>query len=452
MALDYDGTPNGLFVQLGKVAKHYAAQAVDASDLSTDLDEINGVFEAMTSGEPETMVDGFATSVVGWQAEHFDRRTTLQGLGLKRLQDRTTVLDEIGATSTDQAEILSKLIKQMTNDTESVDRSTVSIGSVTAGGANVGNGTAITTTTLDGATSPGSGVAGAYAAHRLYAGLTTELCVPSETMRLTCVADSFSDGTASGNEQFSWEGRLATNAVEGSGLIGTITPVNGETNLAANGNFEDWTDNLPDTFTLVAGVAGTHIVEESTGANVFNGLKSVKYVGDGTVNPELSLSVNTLVTASKRYAVTCRIMADATVAAGDLTIQFEGTGYTAGGSEKITVAHGSLPTSWTLKNFFVNMPATIPSDFRLVLRWGATPTATKRLWIDDLAIAPVNYGGGLGAIIVRGATPFVRGDVFTFTVANDDAGAFQKFFRQAFGVQLPSAAGGAETIDDALTA
>ena len=65
MAIDYDGSPNGVFVQLGKIAKHYNAQRTDATDLDTDLGEIAAVFEAMTSGANELMFEGFPTVVSG---------------------------------------------------------------------------------------------------------------------------------------------------------------------------------------------------------------------------------------------------------------------------------------------------------------------------------------------------------------------------------------------------
>ncbi len=110
----------------------------------------------------------------------------------------------------------------------------------------------------------------------------------------------------------------------------------------------------------------------------------------------------------------------------------------------------SLPTAWALQHFFINLPDVIPSDWELVIRWNGTPTNAKSVWIDDLAFGPVTYGGGVGAVVIRGETPFIRDVYFTFTVANNDAGLFQKFFRQVFGVQLPSDAGGTETIDDAL--
>jgi hypothetical protein len=155
-----------------------------------------------------------------------------------------------------------------------------------------------------------------------------------------------------------------------------------------------------------------------------------------------------LLTANKAYCVSCRLKADASIPAGDLTIQFEGTGYTAGSTEKISIAHGSLPTSWSLQHFFVNMPAQVPSDFKLVIKWTGTPSTNKAIYLDDFALGPVVYGGGgIGVAVIRGSTPFQRNDWYSFPVSSVE-GVFQRFFRRVYGVMLPSL--DTPTIDDAL--
>lgn len=457
MAFNYDTSPNGLFIQLGLIAKHYFLQKTDATDLDTDLAAILNTFEAMTSGAPALMVEGFATGVEGWKGEHAGRRETLAGLALTRLQDRVTILDELGLTGTEAADILRALIIKMREDTESVDASTVTIGSTTAAGSNTGSGTVLTSAYLDGVTSPGSGAAGVFAAHPDYNGQLSQLAVPSETMRVVCTADSFADGETEGDEVFAWTGRLADAqhgyASEGTGDAGTLTPINGGTlNILSNGDFETWETNIPTGWTIVAGTATTHVIQENTGADVYHGAYSLQYTGDGAqTSMEVKQPVSpTVLQAGKRYCVACRVKASATIAAGALLISFEGSGYTAAASEKIAIAAGALPTAWTLESFFINLPDIIPSDWALVIRWSGTPTNAKSLWVDDIAFAPVSFAGGIGAVVVRGAVPFIRDDYFTFTVANNDAGLFQKFFRQVFGVQLPSDAAAGETIDDAL--
>lgn len=459
MALDYDGSPNGVFVQLGKIVKAYNAQKVDATDLDTDLDSILDVFAAMTSGEPALMIEGFATSVDGWKTQHITRRAALVALAKIRLQDRVTILDEIGAISDSIPEILRKLIDKMILDSETVDGSVVTVGSVSAAATNLGNGTVIVSKVLDGYSSPGIGWAGAYPAHLKYKGVDSELCVPSETIVITCGADSFADGLSEGNETFTVEGRIGGPAngwePEGSGSVGSLSPTAGaESNVFTNGDFETFASDVPTGWTLVAGTAGGPggPVEESTAADVYHGGKCLRLDGDGSAaSIELTQAVATsLVTANRRYLVSCYIKGSATIAAGAVLLKFVGTGYTADAGEEISIAAGSIPTTYTLKHFFVTMPAIIPSDFRFSIKWSGTPTASKSLWIDDLALAPVTYGAGVGMTLVRGSVPFARGDRFEFTLANNEAGTFQRFARQALGIQLPSEPTSGETIADSL--
>ena len=71
----------------------------------------------------------------------------------------------------------------------------------------------------------------------------------------------------------------------------------------------------------------------------------------------------------------------------------------------------------------------------------------QTLYIDDIGITPVTYGGGIGVAAVRGTIPFAIGDRFSFDVTHTDA-VFQRAFRQVFGMQLPS--GSSPTIPDSL--
>lgn len=456
MSLNYDTSPNGFAIQVGKCCKYYNQFSTDAASLDTYSAAILNSFQAMTSGSPDIMVEGIATTFAGYKTANVARKAVLKSLALTRLRDQTTVLDEIGSITDGADEIFQKLIKQMIADSKTFQKNTVTLGSVTAGAGNVGNGTVLTSLLLDGYSSPGAGAAGTYPSCQSYRGVTSELCVASETMRLAIAADSYSDRTGEGAESVSWVGRLPDVAdgvgTEGSGDMGTIQPTHTPgLNVISNADFETFTttDN-PDSWTIYTGTAGTHIVEEPTTADVYHGSKAIRFVGDGalaSIELRQAISPSTLI-ANKLYCFTVRLKASATIPAGDLTIQLRGTGYTPGATEKITVAHGSLPTTYTLKNFFVILPAVIPSDFGLQILWNGTPTAAKTLWIDDISLAPANYGGGVAIAVVRGSTPFVRGDSFSFTVANDNAGVFQTFFRKTFGYQLPSS--GAPAIADSL--
>lgn len=461
MAIDYNGANDGLFRHLGKIVKHYNLLATDAANLGVDQLDIADAIALMTIGDPEKIIDGFDATVEGWQNSVISWRSALKDLADARLADLVTVVDEVGATSTDAAAVIAKLIPQMIADSETVLKSTVTIGSVTAAGTNVGNGTVLATTILDAITSPGSGSIGTFPAHPDYRDELSQLAVASETMRVECVVDSFNGSVSEGAEQFNWTGRVADVAHgignDGSGDIGSVTVLNGQTSIIANGGFENWTGSAADSWTLVSGTWGTHLAEETTLAQVYKGDSALALTGDGsTASIEISQAVtNAKVSGGRMMCVSCRIKGATGLAAGDLLIQFEGTGYTAGSSEKISLdntALAAIDSAYSLQHFFVIMPDVIPSDFALIIRYNGTPENAKTIRIDDLAFNVVSYGGGVGIVIVRGSTPFVKGDRLTFPVTNDEDGVFQSFFRDAFGYQLPSATSSSETIADSLIA
>ena len=94
------------------------------------------------------------------------------------------------------------------------------------------------------------------------------------------------------------------------------------------------------------------------------------------------------------------------------------------------------------------MPTEIPSDFKLVINMTNTLTSAKTVSIDALNFGPVEYHGGINAVVISGAGKFRKDDNFTFSVTNNDSGVFQTFFRKGIGIQLPSA--GSPSIADSL--
>jgi hypothetical protein len=274
-------------------------------------------------------------------------------------------------------------------------------------------------------------------------------------MTVRCTSDSYVDGLSEGSENFSWSGEIpdaqfGVQTYEGSGPIASLAPIHANVSrYFANADFEEFAvTNTPDSWTIDAGAVTTNILE-ATGSDKYHGDSGLRFLGSGAASIQISQAPLSTLTAGKRYALSVRIKASATIAAGTLTIQFEGTGYSAGVTERIVIAFGDLPTSWTLYSFFVLMPRAVPDDFKLVIKWTGTPTTAKNVWIDDIGFDEVVYGAGMGLVAVRGVIPFTRNDLFTFTASNSE-GVFQKFFRRAFGVQLMSDNAAGETIADSL--
>lgn len=457
MALSYDDANTGLFTHLGKLVKYY--NVADANGGTGVLDvELQAILDKFQLGNQDVAADGLPSAYEDFRSAFVARKSQLGRYALRRLQDATTVLAEINANNADKDEIFQKLITRMVLDSETINASTPSIGTVTAGSANVGNGTILVTGVLDGYTSPGANANGAYLPHLKYKGVTSELLPLADESIWEVTADSFTDGLTEGNETIRWNGRPRNVAhgisslTRGAGDVGSVPPLHSNS-LLSNLDFETFTStNTPSSpWVIVTGTAGTHIFAETSGANIYHGTKSLKLTGDGAlaaIQLTQAPSISSL-KANKGYCLSARIKASATIAAGDLTISFTGTGYSASSSEKIEIAAASLPTSYTLHHFFINLPAVIPSDFKLSILWNGTPTNTKNLWLDDLAFGPVTYGSGFGVAAVRGSTPFVRGDRWT-SALSCSGGVFQAFMRDVFGYQLPSDAAAGETITDSL--
>lgn len=447
MALSF----SNLFADLGKLIKHYDAAKADAADLTTDFGEILTRFT--TGGTLNTLPGLFATRD-SWRSQHTARRSALVAMAQARILDQETIRDELFTASTQIDEVLSLLRAAMreAGTPQSINASAVTLGTVTANSGNASTGAKLlATTTLDGYSSPGSVSGRQIRAQLDYAGLASELAVPTDTVTVECTADSQSGGKSEGAETFRVYGSTADAADgvgdEGFGAGGSFTGLHGYS-LAQNLDFETFTTNTPANWTVTAGTAGTHIFEDATTFN--HGAKCLKLTAASS--PSAIALKQTLTPANfnraRLYCLSFWYKGEASIASGDLTVKLIGTGMTSIG---VTVAPAALSsaTSWTHASAFVLIPDNVPTDFALEIRWASNPTNTKTIRVDDIAIGPVFYVGGIGLAWRRGSAIALANDRWTFTVANSE-GVIQRFFRRAFGVQLPSNAAGGETIADSL--
>lgn len=450
MAIEYTDANTGLFTHLGKIVKRINVyEGLPDTDLPADLDALLTILQG--SGGQDAVAEGLVSSYDGIMSSVDSWRNTLLGYATKRLRDPATVIQELELYTNDLATVFARLITQMTVDSKTIDKSTVSLGTVTPAAANQGNGTVLVSKVLDGYSRPTKYTPG----HPLYAGVDSELGVPAETMTLVCAADSENDGRTEGQESFLWYGETEyphfSYRTEGSGQGPTIATVQAAS-LLNNLDFESFSTNTPSNWTIANGTAGTHIFAETGAANVYHGSKSIKFLGTGAqavIGISQAFPVSQL-RPLRRYLCTIRYKAASVPAAGTILIQPTGTGFTAGSTEKFTVAAAAFSTSWALASFYINLPAIIPSDFALTVTITGTLSNGVAVYFDNLAFAPVEWHGGVNLGIVAGSTRFMRGDKFTFTVANDTAGVFQEFFRRGYGLQLPSS--GSPTINDSLVA
>lgn len=433
MAINY----TNLFTMLGKLVKGVNNVKTYYGELDTDVGAVQTAYSTYSQFNllqriPDTWRN-FKENVYGWIGQ-------INGQAFSLLTDRELILKElpIGSGASIQ-EVMPLLMANMVANSQHVTKSVVTIGSVTTTSVNASVGEAFVDGVLDGYTAPGAGMSPS----KSYNGLTTQMA-EDDTVSLICTQDSESGGTLEGYESFQWTG-LPTNSglyhylSFGTGSNVTLQPLNSYT-FITNGEFESFSTNTPTAWTIVSGTVGTHILKETS--VVQRGSSSLKYTGDGT---QATISISQAPVLSqliplKRYMVGVWVRGTSATANGTLTIQFEGTGYTAGATEKIEMDATALSaaTTWSLKKFYINLPLEIPDDFKLVVKVTGTLTTAKSVYIDGLVLGPVNYVNGVNVAIVAGKNKFLKGDKFTFTLSNNDAGVFQTWFRKATGYQIPT--------------
>ncbi len=230
-----------------------------------------------------------------------------------------------------------------------------------------------------------------------------------------------------------------------------------------NGDFEAFTADAPDDWTIVTGTAGTTVDDETT--NFYKGAKALAIIGTAaSERTRLSQQLRSTsdlgqIKPETRYALACRVRVSAAPAAGTLRISLrDGTtdGATVIGGVDITVDLTAETTSYAFKSAQINMPASLPDDIYLVIEHTVAIDNGKSTFIDQLALVEMTQheNGPLFAIF-PGATKFLVDDKFVATVTNDRAGEIQEFFNRLFPMDdnqrlLPSDTYGNETIDDIL--
>lgn len=447
MAVNYDN----LFENIGEFVQRINDYVGYYSDLDTDFSEINTELQ----GNGQTDVNsGVFTLFVGFKSNLLSWINAMKSKVTELIQNKSTILDQLpgllGQTSLES--VLLELYRDMVANSESIDASVVTVGSVTDSKTNANAGSLLASKVLDGYNSPHPG----FIVNPRYVGIDSQLSNTSDTLVISCVSDSESGGATEGAETFQYGGKASESDryhwnAGGSGLGSSVQPIQAG-RILQNLEFENFTSNAPDNWTVNTGTAGTHI-DDQTSTNVQRGTYSLKLLGDGAlaaINISQALPSNG-VNPLRRYMVGFWVKGNASLTTGTLTIQFEGTGYSATSGEKIEMDNTALAaaTSYTWKYFWINMPAEVPDNMALVIKLTGTPSA-HAIYIDGGGFAPATYFNGVCFALYAGSSKFLRGDRFSFDVTNDEAGVFQKFFRKAYGFQMPSVTDGSETNVDTL--
>lgn len=459
MAVTLTGT-GGLFTRLGKIGASLnnvngfragtapasattwgsGGPAIDCIDVNAD--EIEAQYASSRQELVDALYtnrDGLKSAMGSWQSY---LRTLARSTLIQMVDDDTTL------ESKSVSNAMAALIEQMEDDSDSVDASATAASSA-AGASNNGDG--VVAVTVKG----GDGVAREY----LFA----------ETIAVKCTSDSQTGSATEGSETFTVAGdRIVADPLShlwpgGSGASTTLTAndASSTSQLVTNGDFEDFTTNTPDGWTVAVGAAGTDIFAAGSG-DAYEGSNGLELTGTGgaplsEIYQSVTLEPNTV------YHFNCYVKKSASLAAGVLQIDLhDGSSVIADDASTnnaATIAHGTVTTSFASFSGTFITPRVLPSTTRVRVKITTALTSGESLFVDHLCLVKAKelYTGGPYATCFSGATKFIKDDKFTITVTNGLEGGFQQLFDRLFdmralGLQLPSDSGGSETINDNLIA
>jgi hypothetical protein len=277
--------------------------------------------------------------------------------------------------------------------------------------------------------------------------------VNPETVTVTVASDSGTGATAY-QEPVSISGAPTRSPTDynwpgGGGVTSTAQVTNAaQTTKVANGDFEDWTANVPDSWTLVTGTPGSTIAE---GSDPLRGSHDLQLTSDGAeqtrIRQAVSLDPNTV------YSVNCWAKISS-AAAGTLVVKLvnaAGTTITDDQStaNSLSIDTNALTTSYAAKNAFFRTPKVLPAAVYLDVHLTSPPTSGRVIALDLLGLAQASshYAGGPWVALWSGGTASAKGDYWTLALANNLM-AGTKFVRyldrwfnlKQLGLKVPSSA------------
>lgn len=229
----------------------------------------------------------------------------------------------------------------------------------------------------------------------------------------------------------------------GSGASTSFTVLSPSTKgFLTNGTFENFTANAPNNWDIDTGVAGTDILEETS--TVYRGSGALEFDGDGSTLTGISqdLSSKSLVSRTP-YPVHVRVKVDVAPAAGVLVVDlYDGSSVISddqGDANSLSIDLTTIGTTYVAQTAVFRLPEPVPGTVKIRLRLSTALSNTSSVFIDDLLFGPAMtqvYAAGPYVALVRGDTNFAVDDAFVITVTNAREGEFQELFDKLF--QLPT--------------
>ena len=457
--LVYDAS-NGLFKRLGVLIHMMDGVRTHQANLKTLLANVQDEYSA---------ADSYMIEVL---SGNIDARIAEAGNVLLDVQAAAerTLIEMCFASSTDASSTLAMkdrtaydalvwLIRAMRQDSETILRQAVTKGALGVGASNSGNGTFVYNFATPAI---------------LLDGNAEWENTRQELVNVRCIADAQDGALAKGSEVFQVEGQHAYAPLDyrfpgGSGARMQIASACASIdagprfhNVLTNSDFEDFTANVPDGFTVLSGTAGTDFAPETT--NVYRGTRALSMpatgatfkirqqfgVGTGTVAKLVPDRPYLLVAALRRGA-----SATGTV---EISVEDGSANVINSGAFKLTIDVTTGSGTYALFTSTVRSPRVIPTSTYLVVET-TTAIATAACQLDEVILCemPQLGTGGPYLSIVAGSTDWKVDDTARYTFTNAGGSKFVRGLDRLFdmygkGLLLPSATSPSETIADSLVA
>lgn len=266
----------------------------------------------------------------------------------------------------------------------------------------------------------------------------------AENLTLTCINDSFLGGATLGNEALSLTGTgqegnpFAFNWPLGSNAQTSLEAIDGDAdatsgNLLTNSGWENWTNDVPDNWTIEVGLPGTHVFDENTIVyDPQNEGSSMRLTGDGSTLVELTQQFDSSdgtigeLEPLSQYSFNGFFRRDGVAAAaGVMTIDLiDGDGAVvqdaAGSNNSFTIDLTALNTVFTSYAGTFRTPLEMPEEIYLRFRFTTALTAGRSVYLDKLSLGLMtqSIASGIWLAVHSGSTPFIQGDWGTVQVSN----------------------------------
>ncbi len=304
----------------------------------------------------------------------------------------------------------------------------------------------------------------------------------SEQILFLCTSDSYSGTATAGNEGFTVTGAgnqdnlFAFDWPLGSNCQANLTAIAADEdaggNFLTNSDFEDWTNNIPDQWTLPVGTGGTNVFRN--GGIVYQGTYSMQLTGDGSgTQTELlqefdngSDGTSSLLSPQNQYSFNFFIRRDGLApGAGILQVALvdESGNVTqdeSGVANSFNVDLTTLSTVFTAYTGTFRTPAIMPETVSLRLKLTTPLTNGRSVYIDSASMGQFTelYSFGPSVAVHAGSIPFQIADYSYMNVQNSRGSggtlntwqtvAFLLWGTAAFDLMLPSSS--VPTVSDAL--